>query len=188
MRLAMATSPSRFNSGTVPSPADTSHRVVGLLEHARRQVDFDLFAATGQLLLGLRFNGFSDFELGARSLRRRKAFVDINAVPPNVERNPRSLPTSGLRRSGYRDFVVEQVTALLAHGDEGADLVILFLNRQRQSSSGVDSELRPLSEPKSFCGSFLRFAFCFLPRLLLSPAQCCIAPFLRQAAAVSQYH
>lgn len=54
------------------------------------------------------------------------------------------------------------LTALLAHGDEGTDLVMLFFNRQRQwFLRELRASYAHFSEPKSFGGSFLRICLLF---------------------------
>jgi hypothetical protein len=82
---------------------------------------------------GLRFNGFSDFELGARSLRRGNVFIDINAVALEY----REQIIDFLRRVDFGGqtiiyLIVEQVATFLAQIDEIADLIILLFNHLRQ--------------------------------------------------------
>jgi len=77
------------------------------------------------------------------------------------------------------DFVVEQITALLAHGDEGADPVILFFNRQRQRFlRELRASYAHFSEPKSFGGSFLRICLLFFapPAFVSCPVLYCPFP------------
>jgi hypothetical protein len=65
------------------------------------------------------------------------------------------------------------LTALLAHGDEGADLVILFFNRQRHRFlRELRASYAHCSEPKSFRGSFLRICLLFFapPAFVSCPA------------------
>ena len=94
-------------------------RVVGLVECARRQVEFQLLAALGRTVEGL---------LVPESLVRVE-HLDAGAAEL-VEQVVQFLGRGDFSRQQLVDFVVEKVALLLANVDELPYLVVLVFNRQ----------------------------------------------------------
>ena len=122
IRLAMATSPSRVSSGTVP----ISRRYM-------RTGSFVLSSAPGvrsrspssppsppQLLVAVGLLRIDDLDAGAAE--RAEQVVEL-------------LGRGDVGRQQLVHFVVEQVALLLADGDELSNLVVLFFDGQSQSPS-----------------------------------------------------
>ena len=111
-----------------------AHGIVVLVEHPRRQVQFALFGY-GQLVLGFDFGGFGGGRIGggAGGLGGGEVFVNIDAVAlEGGEQVVDLFRGMHFGRQNVVYFVVEQVAALLAHGNELLYLVVFLFNRQRQ--------------------------------------------------------
>src|SRR5205807_3148382 len=95
-----------------------AHGIVGFLERTRRQVQVAF--AFVQVLLGNTFMvALAGHFHGARRLRRRLIFVNLNAVA--LERGEEIVDffrRMDFRRERIVHFVVEQVPALFANGNE----------------------------------------------------------------------
>ena len=118
MRLAMATSPSRVSSGTVPISRQVhADRVVRLVNRTRRQIELDFFALLAAQLEQLRVAvlslGIDDLDAGVT--QRAEQIVEL-------------FGRGQLRGEHVVDLLVEQVTLLLAEGDELANLVVFFFD------------------------------------------------------------
>src|SRR5882762_4180266 len=111
-----------------------AHRVVRLFEHPGREIEVALFG-DGKFVLGFNFGGFRCRRIGggAGRLRGGEVFVDIDTVALEGGEQVVNL----LRRVDFSGqdvvyFVIEQVSALLAQGNELTYLVIFLFNSQRQ--------------------------------------------------------
>ena len=122
--------------------------VVGLFQGARREIEVNFFAV--EIFLGLGVRVLGDFQGRARGLRRGGVFVDVDAVA--LECGKEVVDFFRRVDFGRKDvvhFVVEQVAALLAHGNELAYRVVFFLKTQshkllpRSSSGHADRQVSP---------------------------------------------
>src|SRR6266403_1794942 len=111
-----------------------ANRVVRLFEHPRGKVEVALLG-DGKFVLGFDFRGFRCRRIsgGAGRLRGGEVFVDIDTVALEGGEQVVNL----LRRVDFSGqdvvyFVIEQVSALLAQGNELTYLVIFLFNSQRQ--------------------------------------------------------
>ncbi len=111
-----------------------ANRVVRLFEHPRCKVEVALLG-DGKFVFGFDFGGFRCRRIGggAGRLRGGEVFVDIDTVALEGGEQVVNL----LRRVDFSGqdvvyFVIEQVSALLAQGNELTYLVIFLFNSQRQ--------------------------------------------------------
>src|SRR5713101_3137752 len=111
-----------------------ANRIVRLFEHPRREVEVALLR-DGEFVLGFDFGSIRYRRIGGGASRFRggEVFVDIDTVTLEGGEEVVNL----LRRVhfGGKDvvyFVIEQVSPLLAHGNELAYLIIFLFNGQRQ--------------------------------------------------------
>ena len=127
MRLAMATSPSRVSSGTVPI-SRRYMRTGSLVFSSRPGVrSSSTSSRSGGLLFGFAFGGFRGFQCRARGLGGGDVFVDVDAVSLEGGKQIVDLFRGVyFRGQDVVDFVVEQVAPLLAHVDELAYLIVFF--------------------------------------------------------------
>ena len=150
MRLAMATSPSRVSSGTVPISRKymrTGSLVFSSRPGVRSSSTSSLpgrFVPDDEIRGGGRFRRF---QRGAGYFGSRHVFIDVNAVA--LKRREQIVDLfRGMHFGGQGvvDFVVEQVAALLTHVDELAYLIVFFFQSQGQEilRASVEPEtLRP---------------------------------------------
>ena len=98
-----------------------AHRIVGLVQRARREVELHLLGAFGGPVDGLDvvaqvfLVGVDDFDAGAAE---------------RVEQVVELVGRGDFRREHLVHFVVEKVALLLADADELPDLVVSFLDRE----------------------------------------------------------
>ena len=117
-----------------------------LLQHSRRQVEFDFLG--GQFFFGFGIAALADFRGRACGLGAGGVFVDVDAVAlEGGEQVVDLLRRVHLGREHVVYLVVEQVAAFLAHVDELADLVIRFLQSPATKVSPLVKPLPELAEP-----------------------------------------
>ncbi len=129
-----------------------ANRVVRLFEHSRRQVEFAGILGYGKFVLGFDFGGFGDGGIGggAGGFGGGEVFVNIDAVA--LKRGEQVVDFFGgvhFGGQGIVYFVVEQVPALLAHGNELPYLIVFLFNGQRQESPPQNSQKQPLLRRRS---------------------------------------
>ena len=140
MRLAMATSPSRVSSGTVPI-SRRYMRTGSLVFSSRPGVRSSSTSSRPLRRLFLCTSasaGSRGFQRRARGLGRGHIFVDVDAVA--LEGGEQVVDFFRGMNFGGQDvvyFVVEQVAPLLAHVDELAYLIVFFFQSQSQGESSV---------------------------------------------------
>ncbi len=110
-----------------------AHRVVGLLQRSGGKVEF-AFRLLGAGYFGtVAFRGIAAFRCRrARQLRARRILIHFDPVA--LERGQQVvdfLRRRHFRRQNIIHLIVEQVAALLAHGDELPYLIVFFLNANR---------------------------------------------------------
>ena len=108
--------------------------VVGFFERAGSEIEFAVFRGAALFLHWL--GGIGGIRSGKRSFGARQVFVHINAVAlEGREQIVNFFRGMNLGRQDIVHLIVEQVAALLAHGDELTYLVVLFLKSYRHTSS-----------------------------------------------------
>ena len=128
MRLAMVTSPSRVSSGTVPI-SRRYMRTGSLVFSSEPGVRSRSLVAFVRVFLddGFAFAGYGGHFDGARGFGRRLIFVNFNAVAfKRREKVVDLFRGMHFRRKGIVYFVIQQVAALFADGDELAYRIIFF--------------------------------------------------------------
>ena len=128
MRLAMATSPSRVSSGTVPI-SRRYMRTGSLVFSSSPGVRSSSTSSLGgrSLFLDFAFGRLRDFQRGARRLGRRYIFVDVDTVSlKGGKQIVYFFRGVNFRGQDIVHFVVEKVATLLAHIDELAYLIVFF--------------------------------------------------------------
>ena len=129
MRLAMATSPSRVSSGTVP--ISRRYMRTGSLVFSSipgvRSSSLSSAAPAGSSLTASASAGSAASSAGARHLGRGRILVNVDAVAlEGGEQVVDFFRGVNFRRQDIVYFVVEQVAPLLAHGDELTYLIVFF--------------------------------------------------------------
>ncbi len=111
--------------------------IVGFFERTGSEVEFAVFRSGGFL-----FYHDSDFRpvgtigCGQSGLCARQVFVDVNAVTlEGGEQIVNFFRGMHLGRQNIVHFIVEQVTAFLAHRDELSYLIVFFFKSQTHTSS-----------------------------------------------------
>ena len=122
MRLAISTSPSRVSSGHRAHLAQVhADRIVGLVERAGRQIELELLGpftgAVEQLLFAVGLLGVDDLDAGA---------------PERAEQIVQFVRRRDVGGQQLVHLVVQQVSLLLADGDELPYFVVFFFDRQRR--------------------------------------------------------
>src|SRR6202521_3672147 len=136
-----------------------ANRVVRLFEHSRRKVEIARVLPEGKFILGFDFGSISYGRIGggAGGLCRGQILVNINSVflegGEEVVNFFRGMHFGG---QNVVYFVIEQVPALLAHGNELPYLIVFLFNSQRQRSPPKimrEAALTPTQKCKTGPGS-----------------------------------